>query len=364
MPLDLSLQLEINGITGIFGQSGSGKTSLLKAIAGINKQVIGQIALNEITLFDSSTNTFVAIENRCIVGVFQQDGLFPHLTVLGNLNFAYKRQANSKLTLEEIVDATEISHLLNHKIQQLSGGERQKVAIARALLAEPELLLLDEPVTALDKQNKAMVLTLIKSLQQKFSLPILYVSHSLDEIQALTNKLVVIDNGKVLHQGATHQVIHQLNHQLSHKQTEQALIEPQTSLTVEYISDADEFGLAELTLNLGASSAASSGLKLQALAKQFSATDAPCSCYILARDISISTQEPVQSSIVNQVAVTIAEIESDQNQVLITAYSGLELENKQVFHASITRYSLHKLALKQGQQIYLQFKASAIRKLI
>ena len=344
IPLAINTDIPLQGIVGIFGHSGSGKTSLLKAIAGINTQLVGNISVNQQVLFDSKQKINLAIEQRNIVGVFQQDGLFEHLDVQGNLNFAIKRRITCQLSPEEIIEKTGISHLLKHKIHQLSGGERQRVALARAVLAEPKVLLLDEPVTALDKQSKAAILSMIKTLHTSFNIPILYVSHGLDELQALASHLLVIEQGKLINQGAVHQVIHQLN--------TSALIEPQTSLTLESSQAASQHGLTELTTSQGAS--------LLVLDEHFNDhSQAQYNAYILARDISLSIDEPKQSSIVNKLQANIENIEINDNQVLLSAMVG-----QQTFYALISAFSLEKLALVKGQTIYLQFKASAIRRLI
>lgn len=342
--IDIELTIPLEGITGLFGHSGSGKTSLLKAVAGLTRDFTGKISCGNHVLFDSQIKLAEPPEQRQIVGVFQQDGLFPHLTVRQNLTFAIKRRKTNKLNLNSIIEHTEITHLLDQKVTMLSGGERQKVAIARALLAEPKLLLLDEPVTALDRVNKANILRMILTIQQALEVPILYVSHNLEELQALADNLIVISEGKVINQGTTDSVIHELNHS--------QLIEKQTSLTVSAVNSNNNFGLVELFYAQDAS--------IYAQAQTFSAHPNKSSrCYILASDVSICKNIPGQSSIVNQVKGVITDIEINQHQVLVTAdVNGLS------FYASISSYSLEKLALTLGNTVYLQFKASAIRQVI
>jgi len=343
-PLCIDIEFPLQGIIGIFGHSGSGKTSLLKAIAGINSTAIGTITLGGNSLQNSASNQFIKPENRHIVGVFQQDGLFPHLSVKQNLLYARKRCQKPTLDIEDIIARTGITQLLTQSIDSLSGGERQKVAIARALLAEPKLLILDEPVTALDKINRASILSLIKSLQRQYKLSILYVSHNLEEIQALAHRLVVISAGKVLHHGDTHQVIHELNHS--------ELIDQQTSLNMSITHRNQAFGLAALSWG--------SDHHLLALDEHIAGDNQQTiRCYILARDISVSTEEPAQSSIVNHVQGVISTIDIKEHQVLLT----VECDG-QNFYASISSYSLEKLSLACQSTVYLQFKASAIRQII
>lgn len=343
--INIDTEIPLTGITGLFGPSGAGKTSLLKGIAGINKHIAGRIVLASDVLLDSSNHINLAPEERNVVGVFQQDGLFPHLSVKDNLVFALKRSKNPKFGLNEVAEKTNILHLIERDTNTLSGGERQRVAIARALLAAPKLLILDEPVTALDKENKATILSLIKSVQQAFKLPMLYVSHNLEELQALADHLIVIEQGTIAAQGSTHQVIHLLN--------KSQLIEPQTSLTTTLADEPKDYGLLALNVN--------QKTKLYAVEASFACSPEQkmYRCYILARDISISTQPPTESSIVNQLAGTITHIEVSNHQVLLTIDA-----DGQNFYSSISLFSLHKLKLVVGKAVYLQFKASAIRQLI
>ncbi len=342
--LDINLTLSLQGIIGIFGHSGSGKTSLLKSIAGLARAINGTITYNNTVWFDSSLNIKVAPEHRQVMGVFQHDGLFPHLTVLQNLEYAVKRRKTSRIDKDNVIDSADIRYLLDKSIHLLSGGERQKVAIARALLADPNVLILDEPVTALDRINKTKLLRLIKRLHKTFDIPILYVSHNLEEIQALADYVVVLSSGKVINQGPTHQVIHQLNHS--------ALIEPQTSLNVRPIPSVMRFGLIELAIN--------DRLSIYGVSEDFH-DDGKVNkrCYILAKDISVCRHSSAQSSIVNQVEGIITAIETHKHQALITVKV-----QQHTFYASISTYSLDKLALALGESLYLQFKASAIRQII
>jgi molybdate transport system ATP-binding protein len=339
--------LKLTGITGIFGHSGSGKSTLLRAIAGLDDSVVGHIKLNNTVLVDSHQSVFLNAEQRNVGLVFQDSRLFPHLTVLDNLNFAAKRCKNNTLKLAEILQLTQLDSLKDQLVTQLSGGQQQRVALARAILAEPKLLLLDEPLSAIDQKGKRPLLNLILKIQKQLNLPILYVSHSLDELQQVCDNMLIIEQGQLVSKGNVHQVIHQLN---SHNE---ALIHQQTSLALALKSPDNGHGLAVLTLN-----------EQQEI---FIPTDRVNSdnviselrCFILASDISICLTESKDSSIVNHLTGTINQIEQQQNNVMVHVLCGT-----QPFFVTISQFSQHNLALAVGQSVHLQFKASAVRTFI
>lgn len=327
--LKIKQDLALLGITGVFGHSGSGKSTLLRAIAGLETQIDGSITLNDITLINSKTKHFIKPERRNIGLVFQDSRLFPHLTVVDNLLFAAKRCQNKQLDFNEIIQLTELDNLLHKPVDELSGGQKQRVALARAILAEPKLLLLDEPLSALDRQAKTRLLKLILKVQSKLKLPMLYVSHSLDELQQVCDKLLVLSQGNVTGYDGIHSMIHQLNYtgqnnshnninsgtqgntQETHSQSTDLILQ-QTSLSLPIKTVDNGHGLAVLALN------AQDEVYLPTLADY--ATGATLRCFILATDISISLTEPVNSSIVNHLLAKIKTIHMQNNKVFITAY--------------------------------------------
>ncbi len=351
-------KLSLQGITGVFGHSGSGKSTLLRAIAGLEKEINGSIVLNNTSLIDSKANHFIKAEHRNIGLVFQDSRLFPHLNVLGNLKFATKRCQNQRLNFNEIVRLTELESLLHKHVDELSGGQKQRVALARAILAEPELLLLDEPLSALDRQAKTSLLQLMLKIQNELKLPMLYVSHSLDELQQVCDKLLVLSQGKVVGYDGIHSMIHQLNDpqknyiQKEHVQTNH-FIHQQTSLSLPIKTRDNGHGLATLKLNKN------DEIYLPALEANLTAEET-LRCFILASDISISLIEPMNSSIVNHLLAKISTISTMDNKVLITALCVKE-DGDQEFFINISAFSQQKLALKEKQDVYLQFKASAVR---
>jgi molybdate transport system ATP-binding protein len=344
--LAINLPMPLKGITGIFGHSASGKSTLLRAIAGLEKNLSGDITLGKTNLVNTEQGNYLKPEVRQIGLVFQNSRLFEHLSVLGNLEYAVKRCKNKKLILNEVIDLTELTTILEHRVHQLSGGQQQRVALARAILAEPKLLLLDEPLSALDQHSKTQLLKMMLNIQKQLNLPMLYVSHSLDELQQVCDTLLVLSQGKVVNFGSIHQVIHQLNNF-----GENTLIHQQTSLSLPIKQFNNGHGLTVLTLNAQQDIYLSSDKAFE--------NQTQLRCFILASDISISLTEPSNSSIVNHLFGTIKQISHIENKVLLTISCG-----SQEFFVTISAFSQQKLSLTSRQQVYLQFKASAVRTFI
>ncbi|WP_394174080.1 molybdenum ABC transporter ATP-binding protein [Thalassotalea litorea] len=366
--LNVNQQFELSGIHGIFGHSGSGKSTLLRCISGLEKSVRGHIVWDHKTLLNSADNCFVAAEKRRIAHVFQRSCLFPHMTVQENLTFAIKRRVKDTIPVAEIIELAGLKPLLSSKVTSLSGGEQQKVALARAILFEPDLLLLDEPLSALDRQNKRQLLSLIKRCHAHYKIPMLYVTHAIDELQQIATDMSVLERGELKLTGSVHNVIHQLNNS--------AMIEQQTSLSLTVApQEAQAGGLTPLLFsspaNAGDKSTAHSKLYMlttnlgdtaKPLQEQWRQQDSqeqqPLRCFILASDLSLCTQEPQNSSIVNQLQGEITAIEINNHQALVRVNV-----NEHPFFASISAFSVNTLNLAIGQTVYLQFKASAIKTL-
>ena len=196
--LDAAFTSDAN-VTALSGPSGSGKSSLIAAVSGLMRPDEGTILLAGKTVFDSAKRINVPVHKRGIRVVFQESRLFPHLNVRQNLLYGrWLAGWRSRMTLEEIVGLLGIGHLLARRPRTLSGGERQRVAIGRALLANPEVLLLDEPLASLDQNRKDEVLPYLKRLVAESHIPILYVSHQRDEIEALAQRVIRLENGRVV----------------------------------------------------------------------------------------------------------------------------------------------------------------------
>ena len=338
--LSIKQAIPLQGITGIFGHSASGKSTLLRSITGLEKKLQGKITLAGESLVNTSEKHYIKPEHRHIGLVFQDSRLFEHLTVLENLEYAVKRCQNNQLSFAEIIELTKLNTLLNLRPNHLSGGQKQRVALARAILAEPKLLLLDEPLSALDQLGKSELLQMILNIQKQLNLPILYVSHSLDELQQVCDQLLILSQGQVAHFGNIHHVIHQLN-------DEPTSTRPQTSLSLPILEHDNGHGLAVLDLE---------GQPIYRITDKVFSQQKQLRCFIMAHDISISLTEPTNSSIVNHLFGHITEIKQRDKNALLTVNCG-----SQPFFVNISTFSQQKLALTLKQGVYLQFKVGAVR---
>ncbi len=201
--LDAAFLIDKPGVTALFGPSGAGKSTITNAIAGLLRPQAGRIVINGRDVFDGGRGIFVAPRLRRTGYVFQDSRLFPHMSVANNLRFGWRRAAApaSEADISHIIDLLGLSHLLDRLPAKLSGGERGRVALGRALLSSPEILLLDEPLAALDAARKQEILPYLERLRDEARLPMLYVSHSLDEVSRLADNMIVLKEGRVATQG-------------------------------------------------------------------------------------------------------------------------------------------------------------------
>ena len=201
--LDVSLEVPSEGVTGVQGPSGSGKTTLLRAVAGLEPQSRGSVRLDDTCWQDDKKGVFVPAHRRGVGMVFQDAALFPHLTVRGNLEYGARRapRATAGLGFDQVVALLGIGPLLSRMPQGLSGGERQRVAMARALVANPRLLLMDEPLASLDWEARASILPYLERLPDELDIPVMYVSHNIEELDRLAARVVRIRAGRVVGQG-------------------------------------------------------------------------------------------------------------------------------------------------------------------
>lgn len=204
--MDVAFEGPADGITVLFGPSGAGKSATLAVVAGTLRPREGRVVLGDRVLTDA--RVFVPPERRRIGVVHQDARLFPHLPVRANLLYGWKRaKGGRRIAIDDVVAVLAIGHLLERRVAELSGGERQRVALGRAMLSQPELLLLDEPVSALDAERRGEVLGFVARLRDAFGLPMLYVTHDADEARMLGDALVRIEGGRVVASGAPHAVL-------------------------------------------------------------------------------------------------------------------------------------------------------------
>ncbi|MFZ5897249.1 MAG: molybdenum ABC transporter ATP-binding protein [Myxococcota bacterium] len=341
--IELDLELRATGVTALFGASGAGKTSCLRLIAGLDRGQGSLHAFGECWQ-DDARGTFVAPHLRSIGYVFQEASLFPHLSVRGNLAYAQKRQRSSKnaLALASVLKMLGIEALLDRTFAGLSGGERQRVAIARALLSAPRLLLMDEPLAALDEPRKADVLPYIERLRDELSIPIVYVSHSLDEVTRLADTLVLLDQGRVAAQGPILELLGRIDLPLSLGDQAGVVIEAHVAEhDAEHHLTRLEFGSASLWVSRIERS-------LGALAR----------ARLLARDVSIAIQQPAPSSILNVLPARIVAL-SDHGPDRVNVRLAVGNDDTIVL-SRITRRSRDLLRLRAGARVFAQVKTVAL----
>ena len=341
--LDVDLALPGSGVTALFGPSGSGKTSCLRCVAGLERGARGRLVVAGETWQDSERGLFLPPHRRALGYVFQDANLFEHLDVRRNLLFGWKRVApgERRLALEQVVELLGIAGLLTRMPARLSGGERQRVGIARALLTSPRLLLMDEPLAALDAERKAEILPYLERLTRELALPILYVSHAPDEVARLADHLVLLEQGRVLASGPTSAVLARLDLPIALAEDAGVVLEGRV------LGHDPDYGLLSLGLP---------GEQRVLLAHAPLSPGQALRIKVLARDVSLSLERQ-HSSILNALPATVAEIASTRSpaQVLLR----LDLGGTALL-ARITRYSLERLSLQPGSQVWAQLKSVAV----
>ena len=340
--LDVDLQLPGQGITVLFGVSGSGKTSLLRCVAGLERTPDARVAIAGETWQDDAAGIYLPTWQRPLGYVFQEASLFEHLNVRGNLQFGLQRAKGADSSaLNAAIDLLGIAALLERKTSQLSGGERQRVAIARALATQPRLLLLDEPLAALDHARRQDILPWLERLRDELKIPMLYVTHSSDEVARLADTLVVLDEGRVKACGPVAEVLAGLDMPVVLGDDAGALL----SATVE--ARDERWHLAQLRFNGGSLWVRDTGLPLGRQVR----------VRVLARDVSIALTKPSQTSIQNLLPCVVQAIGPDTHasQTLIQLQCG-----QSVLLARVTARAVDALQLKPGMLVWAQVKSVAL----
>lgn len=340
--LNVDLQLPGRGVIALFGHSGSGKTTLLRAIAGL-EHFTGELQVNgEVWQADKQ---FLPVHQRPIGYVFQEASLFPHLSVEQNLEFGLRRIPPSaqQIKREQVIEWLGIGHLLSRGVQRLSGGERQRVAIGRALLTSPQLLLMDEPLSALDEKSKQEILPYLERLHDELAIPVIYVSHSIAEVSRLADYIVQMEEGRAVDQGEAVELLSSLHQHFVPGEEPGAVIEASIA------SHDDAHYLTTLALPGG----------LNIIAPYLAATvGSRARIRIPAREVSIALSVPQGTSILNILPAKIVDhSEGDPGRVLVQ----LCLEGSETRLLSrISRYSWERLALHNGMSVQAQIKSMSL----
>ena len=340
--LDAQFELPTPGVVALFGRSGCGKTTLVNVIAGLLKADSGRVVLNDAVLLDTDRNIDVPPEHRRIGYVFQDARLFPHLSVAANLRYAQRRAKVAPfVSLELVADLLGLGTLMQRRTHQLSGGERQRVAIGRALLSQPSLLLLDEPLASLDASRREEVLPYLESLRDQLAIPMVYVSHQFDEVLRLATYLVLMESGKVIAQGNLSDI--SLNPSLRAIVGADAVgaVVDGTVLGV----DADsgllrvQVGQGELKVHFG---------RL--------ATGAKLRVQLLARDLIVATRAPQHLSVRNNLSGRVTAVIGDEDDadLIVIDVGGTTIM------ARVTKAATRELGLAAGLPVWALVKTVSL----
>jgi molybdate transport system ATP-binding protein len=338
--LDVDLQLPAQGTTALFGPSGCGKTTLLRAIAGLERHRDAYLKVGDQLWQDGAH--FVPPHQRPLGYVFQEASLFAHLDVRANLEYGLRRvpPAERKIPLQRAIELLGLEPLLKRMPERLSGGERQRVAIARALAVSPQLLLMDEPLAALDRARKQEILPYLDSLHQTLDIPLLYVSHSPDEVAQLADHLVLLEAGRVAGSGAIGDMLTRLDLSLAHGDDAEALIEARVA---EH--DAD-YHLTMLEFAGGRFTVPHKELPIGSKVR----------LRVAARDVSLTLARQSDTSILNIFPASIEAI-SPEGEAQMTVR--LRVGDSTLL-ARVTRKSAALLDLQPGKQVFAQAKGVAV----
>ncbi len=354
--LEAQFEAPGQGVTAVFGRSGSGKSTLLRVLAGLETSRPGSaISVNGVTWLGQGIN--VPVHERRVGYVFQEPGLFPHLSVHGNLQYALKRRVGrsaktgessgvqgSELAFDEVTALLGLENFLGRNPATLSGGERQRVAIARALLSSPTLLLMDEPLAALDLHSKEEILPFLDRLFASTGMPVLYVSHAPDEVARLADHLLLMEEGGVLAQGPLADVLGRVDSPLA--RTDEAF-------SVIHCDILELNGPCRLSL---LRTAAGDRVYVPHIA---AGQRKNIRLRINARDVSLCTQRPVGSSILNILQATVAQLSDPDLKGQQMVQLRLPLSDELLL-ARISEYSCQQMGLTEGMSIYCQIKAIAL----
>jgi molybdate transport system ATP-binding protein len=332
-------------VTAVFGPSGSGKSTLLRVLAGLERRARGRLSLGREVWLDSARRHAVPAHRRPVGYMFQEARLFPHLTGEGNLRYAARRARRQRqaVSFDEVVDALDLEPLLPRRMRSLSGGERQRLALGRTLLAQPRLLLLDEPLSALDSSRKREILPYLEKLHPRFAIPTLYVSHCVDEVTLLADRILVLAGGRVAAEGRTADILEQLD------------LAPlagcggaATVVEARVARHDPEYHLTWLDL---------AGQSLVVPQREHFEEGEEACLVVRARDVSLATHRPRGVSIQNVLAGRVYEVREEPESPFAEVLVDLGPHR---LLARVTRHSLHDLGLAGGSPVFALLKSVSL----
>jgi molybdate transport system ATP-binding protein len=343
--LEVAGEIDTGRVTAIFGPSGSGKSTLLRALAGLERRATGRLALGHDVWLDSPRRLDLPAHRRPVGYMFQEARLFPHLSGEGNLRYAARRAGRERqvVSFDEVVDALDLEPLLPRRPSSLSGGERQRVALGRTLLAQPRLLLLDEPMAALDASRKMEILPYLEALHPRFGIPTLYVSHSVDEVALLAERILVLTGGRVTAEGRTVEIFERLDlGPLADRCGAATVVEARV------MKHDPEYHLTWLDL---------AGQTLVVPKREHFAPGEEACLVIRARDVSLATHRPQGVSIQNVLAGRVCEVREEMSSAFAEVLVDL---GRHRLLARVTRLSLHDLELAVGSPVFALLKSVSL----
>lgn len=342
--LNVAFDAPTPGIVALFGRSGCGKTTTANLIAGLLSPDEGRVSLDEVVLLDTQTGAVLPAEHRRIGYVFQDARLFPHFSVAGNLRYGQKRAATAhqRIDFDEVVTLLGLAPFLTRRPHLLSGGERQRVALGRALLSQPQLLLLDEPLASLDIARREEVLPYLELLRDRLSIPMIYVSHQFDEVLRLATHVVLLDGGKVITQGTPSEV--------SLRPELRAIVGTDAvgAVVDGVVTEFDEArGVVSLRVGNGSLQVRARDARIGSMAR----------VQLLAREVILATRPPDYLSVRNAIEGVVAEMVPDEADACLIR---VDIGGASIL-ARVTTAAVEDLQLRNGSRVWALIKAVSVR---